>query len=189
MINKKPAVRDIPAAVVAWVQAHVHTKLAGNPEADIEDVVQETLIGLAASIESVDSPFEEWTALAKKIADRRRADYLRKKYRKPLATSLDDLDYDPADQNDDIQQMIFDEWVRTLAPKIKSALRAVAAGNSEDEQLVKLFLEDVEREGPFPSFRAIGADIWPDRPQTACERFAAIFEKARHLLRRQGIDI
>ena len=181
MATEQPQDREIPIAVVNWVLAYVHVKLAGNPEEDIEDVVQNTLLGLVQAMKDWDSPIDAWTALARTIASRRIADYQRAQYRKVSATSLSKSEADFADPRNAIEDLIEDEWLRKRVDQIKSALKEVAKGDPVDEELVTIFLAKLEHDRRFPSFSAVGAEAGLSR-QTACPRLTSLFERALDML-------
>lgn len=148
--------------VVRKIQVMVHMKCLGLPEQDIEDIFSKVMVNILDK----DRPIEEWKPLAGTITIRRLADYFRAGGGKGKL-GAGPIDADVADRriSPDRAAIIREQKEQLVA------LLFDRAETAEDRTLVSRVIEECEKEGRMPSLRGIGKELWPERAQTACERW------------------
>ena len=125
------------------------------------------------------SPTEQRRALGHDIAKKRVADHFRRKRRRPRVEALTPTSV-AAPVRDPLDNLLARER-RALSKHLKEALRQLATDDKE-RALVDLYLSSLEDDDGPTSLRKLGRDLWPTRPQTACEVWKRISKKARRHL-------
>lgn len=164
------------------MSAYVAGALSGRLLQDIEDTAARAAYDLVnwayhrhpPDAELSDKEQAHMIGTSRHIMKRRVVDFIRQKSKPPVAGS-DNLDNVPEKERGNVSEQL--ENI-DLAERMAEYLRKVTTVGTRDRELIDKVLAEIYQLGEFPSLRRIGKSIWPKRPNTACEHWVEIVERA-----------
>ena len=175
----------VPPSVARRICGLVHFRLRGNHKDDIDEVANLVLAQLNQLLDAR-TPQDNWLRLGRVIATRRCADFIRKQRLLGEMVLLGHGVENLPDPSNNVSDYVQREWLNHISSTFRRAMEQVTQPGSQERVLVNLLLRHLAS-GDCPSLRCLGLELWPKRPQTACEKFAQIVARAQAQLAQEGV--